>query len=495
MADDSKAGEFPFRSGIHKEMYKTKPWTIRQYAGFGTPEQTNQKFKDLIANGVTGLSVAFDLPTQMGLDPGDPIALGEVGQIGVSISNLNDMRKLLADIPLDQISISMTINATAPIIYLMYTIIAEERNYNLDELRGTIQNDILKEFISRNTYIFSPEFSMNMTTELIQYSLRNTPKWNPISISGYHMSEAGATSIQEIAFTFTNAIAYIDELILLGSTIDEIAPRLSFFFSAKLNLVEEVAKFRAAREVYARLIHERYKPKNDLSTRLRFHVQTSGAELSAEKPELNLVRVTIQALAAILGGTQSLHTNSFDEALSLPSEFSASLAVDTQTILQRETDLLGHVDPFEGSKVVEKLTDEIISGTEDLMEQIKNLGGAMNAIKAGYQKSLISAEALKISLEHENGEKIRVGFASETERQKYFAKNPIRRIDVARINHLEIDNKIRNEQEIQSTLEQIETAELGKEDVLSMIKQALKVDASLGQIVHALKILELRIFG
>lgn len=495
MAGDSKAGEFPFRSGIHKEMYRTKPWTIRQYAGFGTPEQTNQKFKDLIASGVTGLSVAFDLPTQMGLDPEDPIALGEVGQIGVSISSLNDMRKLLADIPLDQISISMTINATAPIIYLMYSIIAEERDYNLTELRGTIQNDILKEFISRNTYIFSPEFSMNLTTELIQYSLKNTPKWNPISISGYHMSEAGATSIQEIAFTFTNAIAYIDELILRGSTIDEIAPRLSFFFSAKISLVEEVAKFRAAREIYARFIHERYKPKNKSSTRLRFHVQTSGAELSADKPELNLVRVTIQALAGILGGTQSLHTNSFDEALSLPSEFSASLAVDTQTILQRETDLLGHVDPFEGSKEVEKLTDEIISETQDLMEQIKNLGGAMNAIKAGYQKSLISTEALKISLAHENGEKIRVGFASETERQKYFANNPIRKIDVARMNHLVIDNKIRNEQEIQSALEQIETAEFGKEDVLSIIKQALKVDASLGQIVQALKILEARTFN
>ena len=251
---NSQAGNFPFRSGIHSGMYTTKPWTIRQYAGFGTPEQTNLKFKELIANGVTGLSVAFDLPTQMGLDPNDPLALGDVGQIGVSISNLTDMRKLLADIPLDQISISMTINATAPIIYLMYCIVAEERNYSLGNLRGTIQNDILKEFISRNTFIFSPEFSIFLTTELIKYSLKTTPKWNPISISGYHMSEAGATSIQELAFTFTNAIAYIDDLISHGSTIDEIAPRLSFFFSAKLNIIEEVAKFRAAREVYARLI-------------------------------------------------------------------------------------------------------------------------------------------------------------------------------------------------------------------------------------------------
>jgi methylmalonyl-CoA mutase N-terminal domain/subunit len=492
MADDSKAGEFPFRSGIHKGMYATKPWTIRQYAGFGTPEQTNQKFKELIANGVTGLSVAFDLPTQMGLDPEDPIALGEVGQIGVSISNLDDMRKLLADIPLDRISISMTINATAPIIYLMYSIIAEERNYKLEELRGTIQNDILKEFISRNTYIFSPEFSMILTTNLIQYSLKNTPKWNPISISGYHMSEAGATSIQEIAFTFTNAIAYIDELISNGSTIDEIAPRLSFFFSAKLNFIEEVAKFRAARDVYARLIQDRYKPKKELSTRLRFHVQTSGAELSADKPELNLVRVSIQAIAAVLGGTQSLHTNSFDEALSLPTEFSASLAVDTQTILQRETDLCSHVDPFEGSKVVERLTDEIITGTEELIEQVHNLGGAMNAIKTGFQKSLISSEALKISLALESGDMIRVGFASDGERQNYLEKNPIHKNEKPRISHLPHNKNIDNQEVIRRALEQIAGAELAKEDILSLIREALEVDASLGQIVHALKNLEIR---
>lgn len=492
MADDSKAGEFPFRSGIHKGMYATKPWTIRQYAGFGTPEQTNQKFKELIANGVTGLSVAFDLPTQMGLDPEDPIALGEVGQIGVSISKLDDMRKLLADIPLDRISISMTINATAPIIYLMYCIIAEERNYKLDELRGTIQNDILKEFISRNTYIFSPEFSMILTTDLIQYSLKNTPKWNPISISGYHMSEAGATSIQEIAFTFTNAIAYIDELISNGSTIDEIAPRLSFFFSAKLNFIEEVAKFRAARDVYARLIQDRYKPKKELSTRLRFHVQTSGAELSADKPELNLVRVSIQAIAAVLGGTQSLHTNSFDEALSLPTEFSASLAVDTQTILQRETDLCSHVDPFEGSKVVEKLTDELITGTEELIEQVHNLGGAMNAIKIGFQKSLISSEALKISLALESGDMIRVGFASDGERQNYLEKNPIHKNEKPRISHLPHNRNLDNQEVIRRALEQIAGAELEKEDILSLIREALEVDASLGQIVHALKNLEIR---
>jgi methylmalonyl-CoA mutase N-terminal domain/subunit len=489
---NSQAGNFPFRSGIHSGMYTTKPWTIRQYAGFGTPEQTNLKFKELIANGVTGLSVAFDLPTQMGLDPNDPLALGEVGQIGVSISNLTDMRKLLADIPLDQISISMTINATAPIIYLMYCIVAEERNYSLENLRGTIQNDVLKEFISRNTFIFSPEFSIFLTTELIKYSLKTTPKWNPISISGYHMSEAGATSIQELAFTFTNAITYIDDLISQGSTIDEIAPRLSFFFSAKLNIIEEVAKFRAAREVYARLIEERYKPKIELSTRLRFHVQTSGAELSAEKPELNLIRVSIQALGAIFGGAQSLHTNSFDEALSLPTEFSASLAVDTQSVLQRETDLLTHVDPFEGSITVELLTEKIIYGTQKLIEQIDSLGGALKAIKTGFQKSEISSEALKIALAFETGDKVRVGFKSKSEREKYYASKPIQKSDHAgTIHKLESDeSKILGDP--LDALEQISAVDLGKGDIMKLIESALRSDASLGQIVQSLKNLEAR---
>lgn len=490
--DKSQAGKFPFRSGIHQGMYTTKPWTIRQYAGFGTPEQTNQKFKDLITNGVTGLSVAFDLPTQMGLDPEDPLALGEVGQVGVSISNLNDMRKLLADIPLDQISISMTINATAPIIYLMYCIVAEERNYSLENLRGTIQNDILKEFISRNTFIFSPEFSIILTTELIKYSLRTTPKWNPISISGYHMSEAGATSIQEIAFTFTNAIAYIDDLILHGLTIDEIVPRLSFFFSAKLNVIEEVAKFRAAREVYARLIQDRYKPKNKLATRLRFHVQTSGAELSADKPELNLIRVSVQALGAIFGGAQSLHTNSFDEALSLPTEFSANLAVDTQTILQRETDLLVHVDPFEGSIAVELLTDQIISGAQELIEQINSLGGALQAIKAGFQKSEITSEALKIALAFETGEKIRIGFKSISEKEKYYTRQPIQKTDrVGTIHKLE-NNETKILSDPLDALGKISAVELEKGDIMRLIENALKSDASLGQIVQALKNLEMR---
>jgi methylmalonyl-CoA mutase N-terminal domain/subunit len=309
------------------------------------------------------------------------------------------------------------------------------------------------------------------------------------------MSEAGATSIQELAFTFTNAIAYIDDLILHGLTIDEIAPRLSFFFSAKLSLIEEVAKFRAARDVYARLIQEKYQPKNELSTRLRFHVQTSGAELSADKPELNLVRISIQAIGAILGGAQSLHTNSFDEALSLPTEFSASLAVDTQTILQQETDLLGHVDPFEGSIVVEKVTEEIIAGTEELIEQVGNLGGAMTAIQEGYQKSLISAEALKLSLAFENKEKIRVGFSSDLERQKYFENNPIQKNKQVTVDPQQKSTKRVKESDQISALNQIVAAELDHANILDLIKKALKVDATVGQIVEALKRLEARSFN
>ena len=489
MSQDSPAGEFPYRSGIHKGMYTTKPWTIRQYAGFGTPEQTNRKFKELIAEGVTGLSVAFDLPTQMGLDPDDQLALGEVGRIGVSVSSLDDMRILLADIPLNKISVSMTINSTAPIIYLMYCIIAEERGFQLDELRGTVQNDILKEFISRNTYVFGPEFSMYLTTGLIKYSLLNTPNWNPISISGYHMSEAGATNVQELAFTFSNAVAYIDDLLLNGLTIDEIAPRLSFFFSAKLNLIEEIAKFRAARQVFAEIIQEKYKPQNELSTRLRFHVQTAGSELIADKPELNLVRVTIQALAAVLGGTQSLHTNSYDEAVSLPTDFSASLALDTQYIIQKETDLMNYIDPFFGSEVVEALTDEIVNQTRELVKAVNDLGGAINGINMGYQKAVISAESLRVALAHEKSREIRVVEMANGDDIEGFSRKD-RFGDHAQKN---MDFSTENQKcdyDFDSVTNSLLSFEKKYEDageLMRQIKKALIAGATLGQIVLALK--------
>ena len=489
MSQDSPAGEFPYRSGIHKGMYRTKPWTIRQYAGFGTPEQTNRKFKELIAQGVTGLSVAFDLPTQMGLDPNDELALGEVGRIGVSISSLDDMRALLADIPLNKISISMTINSTASIIYLMYCIIAEERGFQLDELRGTVQNDILKEFISRNTYVFGPEFLMYLTTGLIQYSLRNTPNWNPISISGYHMSEAGATNVQELAFTFSNAIAYIDDLLANGLTIDEIAPRLSFFFSAKLDLIGEIAKFRAARQVFAELIQEKYKPQNELSTRLRFHVQTAGSELTADKPELNLVRVTIQALAAVLGGTQSLHTNSYDEAISLPTDFAASLALDTQYIIQKETDLMNWIDPFYGSEVIEALTDEMVSQTRELIEDVNNLGGAINGIIMGYQKAKISAESLRIALAHEKSREIRVGGIPNSDDANGFSCTNRVGNNVQGSLAFSAENQIRDRDNylVRNLLLSVEKKHEDVGELFREIKKALIAGATLGQIVLALK--------
>jgi methylmalonyl-CoA mutase N-terminal domain/subunit len=488
MDQHSPAGEFPYRSGIHPGMYTTKPWTIRQYAGFGTPEQTNKKFKELIAEGVTGLSVAFDLPTQMGLDPDDEFALGEVGRIGVSVSKLDDMRTLLAGIPLNQISISMTINSTAPIIYMMYCIVAEERGFKLTELRGTLQNDVLKEFISRNTHVFGPELSMYLTTGLIKYSLKSTPKWNPISISGYHMSEAGATNVQELAFTFTNAIAYIEDLLKNDLTIDEIAPRLSFFFSAKLNIIEEVAKFRAARQVFAELIQERYRPQNELSTRLRFHTQTAGSELTANQPEVNLVRVTIQAMAAVLGGTQSLHTNSYDEAHSLPTDFSASLAIETQNILQQQTDLMAYVDPFCGSRVVEDLTDHIVSETENLISEITNLGGALNAIKLGYQKSAISTESLRIALDQEGKKKLKVQVMDHKEESAFRQENVIGKLTTPEPLHFKEEKEICLDGDaLKSSLLQIEKIEENATQLMDKVKSALVVGATLGEVVSALK--------
>jgi methylmalonyl-CoA mutase, N-terminal domain len=485
---NSSAGEFPFRSGIHQGMYTTKPWTIRQYSGFGAPEQTNRRFKELIAEGVTGLSIAFDLPTQMGLDPDHELATGEVGKIGVSISDLDDMRALLADIQLDQISVSMTINSTASIIYLMYCIVAEERGFKLEDLRGTIQNDILKEYISRNTFIFGPEFSMFLTTGLIRYAIKNTPKWNPISISGYHMSEAGATNVQELAFTFSNAIAYIDDLLIHGLSIDEIAPRLSFFFSANLNIIEEVAKFRAARHVYAELIQEKFKPKSELSTRLRFHVQTAGSELRAEKPELNLARVTIQALAAVLGGTQSLHTNSYDEALSLPTDFSASLAVDTQIVMQQETDLLKYVDPFQGSEVVEALTDQLVLETRRIMAEISNLGGAISAIKGGYQKASISAESLKVALAFENKSRNNVRISNSKERNDAFQNYSIEKSIQQGSAYSEKNKHSRRDlSSVSDLLSRIENHHQNAIELLQQIKDALIAGATLGEIVIALK--------
>ena len=408
-AADPGSREFPYRSGIHQGMYTTKPWTIRQYAGFGNPREANLRLKSLIESGVTGLSIAFDLPTQMGLDPDNELASAEVGKVGVSISNLEDMRKLFEGIDISKISTSMTINATAPILLLMYQIIGEERGIDPNALRGTIQNDILKEYIARGTFIFPPSKSMELATETIIYCRKYLPNWNPISISGYHMSEAGATPVQEVAFTFSNAITYLNHLIEKGILIDDIAPRISFFFSARMTMLEEIAKFRAAREVWANIARNQFGSKNPKSWQLRFHTQTAGVQLIAQNPELNIVRVALQALGAVFGGTQSLHANAYDEAIALPSDTSARIALQTQQIIMEETDLTSAIDPFKGSFLVENMTNDMIKEINSELISIDAIGGALQGIQIGYQLDKIEANAFRIAREVEDGSKKIIG--------------------------------------------------------------------------------------
>jgi len=406
--DTAPPGVFPFTRGIQPNMYRGRLWTMRQYAGFGTAAETNARFKHLLAAGQTGLSVAFDLPTQMGIDSDDARALGEVGRVGVAIDTVDDMHVLLADLPLEKVSTSMTINATAATLLAMYIVVAEERGIPASALSGTIQNDILKEYIARGTYIFPPEPSLALITDVFRYCAERVPNWNPISVSGYHIREAGATAVQEIAFTLSNAMEYMRRAVEAGLAIDRIAPRISFFFAAHNDLFEEVAKFRAARRLYARLVRERFHG-NDASSRLRFHTQTGGVTLTAQQPLNNVVRVAIQTLAATLGGTQSLHTNSFDEALSLPTEAAATLALRTQQIVAYESGVANTVDPLAGSYFVEALTDELESRARALIEHVDSLGGSAQAIAAGYFQDEIAKSAYAHQLRVETGQSVIVG--------------------------------------------------------------------------------------
>jgi methylmalonyl-CoA mutase N-terminal domain/subunit len=464
-------------------MYKSRPWTIRQYAGFGTPSSTNVRFKNLIDSGVTGLSVAFDLPTQMGLDPDNELAIDEVGRVGVSISCLNDMRTLFHGIDLEQVSVSMTINATAPIILLMYQIIAEERGFDPKKLKGTIQNDILKEFIARGTYVFPPEFSMSLFAQTFSYCMRELPSWNPISISGYHMAEAGADATDELAFTFANALEYAKWLQALDLPSNEFLERFTFFFAARLNLLQEVAKFRAAREIWAKLITSRFGNCSDKSLKLRFHSQTAGSELQIQSPELNIVRVTIQALASILGGTQSLHTNSFDEAFSLPSLYGAKIATATQQILIHETDLRDFVDPFEGSITIEAETEKLITMVLRKIDEIENLGGALKCLQSDYQKDSISKSAYQSSVNFENGEEITIQLdesrlganLSNPEREKVEETVP-KKTDEPRDSEL-----------VEEALKQLSIDVASGEDLMPKIKACLVTGATLGEIVKFMK--------
>jgi methylmalonyl-CoA mutase, N-terminal domain len=404
-----KPGEFPYTRGIYREMYRSRLWTMRQYAGFGTAEESNRRYQYLLSQGTTGLSVAFDLPTQMGLDADHPMAAGEVGRVGVAISSLADMEILFRDIPLNKVSTSMTINSTASILLALYALVAQRQGADWKKLSGTIQNDILKEYIARGTYIYPPRPAMRIITDIFAWAGRDLPEWNTISISGYHIREAGSTAVQELAFTFANAIAYIEAAIAAGLAVDSFAPRLSFFFNSHSDFLEEIAKFRAARRIYANLMRDRFGAKDPRSLMLRFHVQTAGSTLTAQQPDVNIVRTALQAMAAVLGGAQSLHTNSRDEALSLPTEESARLALRTQQIIAHETGVVNTADPVGGSQPIEALTDSIEREVHTYLKRIDDAGGTLRAIETGFIQNEIQNAAYDYQRAIESGERIVVG--------------------------------------------------------------------------------------
>jgi methylmalonyl-CoA mutase N-terminal domain/subunit len=482
-------GQYPFTRGVYPSMYTGRPWTMRQYAGFGDAAESNRRYHDLIKAGSTGLSVAFDLPTQMGYDSDHELAHGEVGKVGVAIDTVDDLRDLFNGIPLDQISTSMTINAPAATLLLMYQIIAEENGINPKNLTGTIQNDILKEYISRGTYIFPPTASLRLTTDIFQYCNDELPKWNTISISGYHMSEAGATPSQEIAFTLANGIEYVRTAIAAGLDIDDFGPRLAFFFVSRTTLLEEVAKFRAARRIWARIMKEEFGAKDPKSQMLRFHTQTAGVQLTAQQPEINLMRITVQALAAIFGGTQSLHTNSYDEAIALPTEKAARLAVRTQQILAYETDVTNTVDPFAGSYAVEAMTDEIESEILRLMSKIEALGGARAAVEVGYQKNAIEESAYDYALQVEKAERVIVGVNKFeiAQEEKYQPLRVDPKIEAQQIAKLAKVRASRDNKAVEAALAQLSAAAQSSANVLYPMKKALTLKATGGEIADTLR--------
>jgi methylmalonyl-CoA mutase N-terminal domain/subunit len=482
-------GEYPFTRGVQPTMYRGRLWTMRQYAGFASAEESNRRYRYLLAQGQTGLSVAFDLPTQIGYDADDPMAEGEVGRVGVSISCLGDMATLLDGIPLDRVSTSMTINAPAAILLAMYLAVARRQGVDIAQLRGTVQNDILKEYIARGTYIFPPAPAMRLVTDIFRYCRDHVPHWNTISISGYHMREAGATAVQELAFTLANAVAYVQAAIDAGLPVDEFAPQLTFFFNAHNQFLEEVAKFRAARRLWARMMRERFSARNPESWRLRFHTQTAGSTLTAQQPENNVVRVTLQALAAILGGTQSLHTNSMDEALGLPTESAVRLALRTQQILASETGVADTIDPLAGSYAVESLTDAIEARAEAYLASIDAMGGALAAIEKGYVQREIHEAAYRAQRDIESGAALVVGvnaFAdAEPLRLERLRVDP----DVERRQrlHLAEVRRRRDGRRVAELLDRLTTAAEGRENLLPMLLECVESDVTLGEICGRLR--------
>ncbi len=488
-----RPGEYPYTRGPYPTMYRGRLWTMRQYAGFGTAEETNRRFRALLEAGQTGLSVAFDLPTQMGLDSDHPMAAGEVGKVGVAIDSIDDMRRLFDGIPLGTVSTSMTINATAAILLLLYEIVATEQGVPKDRIRGTVQNDILKEYVARGTYIYPPTPSMRLVTDLFAYAAAELPSWNTISISGYHIREAGATAAQELAFTIANGLAYVRAAIAAGLDVDRFAPRLSFFWNGHNQFFEEVAKFRAARRMWARLMRDVIGAKNPKSWAMRFHTQTAGSTLTAQQPENNIVRTTVQALAAVLGGTQSLHTNAFDEALGLPTERSATIALRTQQILAFESGVADTVDPLAGSYFVEALTDAVEEKATELLEEIEARGGAVAAIEAGWMQRQIEEAAYAEARRQDSGESVVVGvnrFVADEEPEV-----PVLVVDPA----LEEDQKerlaelraTRDGAAVQRALDDVGAAAASDTNLLPPMRRALELGATVGEVSDALR----RVFG
>ncbi|MBX9573585.1 MAG: methylmalonyl-CoA mutase [Candidatus Obscuribacterales bacterium] len=484
-----QAGTYPYTRGIHADMYRSKVWTMRQYAGFGSAEETNERFRYLLSNGQTGLSTAFDLPTQMGLDSDDPMAEGEVGRTGVAIDTLADMERLFEQIDLSKVSTSMTINSTSSILLSMYRAVGIKQGVSPEKLRGTIQNDILKEYEARNTYIYPPAGSMRLITNIFEYCAKELPSFNTISISGYHIREAGATAVQELAFTFSNACEYVRAAQSSGLDIDSFAPQLSFFFVAQMDFFEEVAKFRAARRIWARLMKDKFGAKNPKSWMLRFHVQTAGSSLTQQQPENNVVRTALEALAAVLGGCQSLHTNSKDEALALPTPASALLALRTQQIIAFETGVTHVVDPFGGSYYVESLTDKIEAEVQLYLDKIDAMGGATAAIETGYIQKEIQESAYKYHQDVESNQQIVVGVNDFVDEAK--DNIPIQRVDPAietrQKEKLRQVKAKRNQNKVEASLKALDNAARGTENLLPFIVEAVNEYATVGEISGTLK--------
>ena len=482
-------GDFPFTRGVQPTMYRGRFWTMRQYAGFASAEESNRRYKYLLEQGQTGLSIAFDLPTQLGLDADDPLAMGEVGRVGVSISSLEDMEVLLNGLPLDRVSTSMTINAPAAILLAMYIAVAEKQGVPAEKLSGTVQNDILKEYVARGTYIFPPRPSLRLITDTFSYCARSLPEWNTISISGYHMREAGCTAVQEVAFTLANGLEYVRRAVAAGLDVDTFAPRLSFFFSAHNDFFEEVAKFRAARRLWARLMRDRIGAKNPRSWMLRFHTQTAGSTLTAQQPDNNVVRVTLQALAAVMGGTQSLHTNSRDEALALPTEDSARLALRTQQIIANESGAADTVDPLAGSYYVEHLTDEMEAQALAYIDRIDALGGSAAAVEAGFLQREIQEAAYRHQRQVESGERVVVGvnrFTVEHEDIPELLRiGP--EVEARQTERLARLRLTRDGRAVEAALVRLGQAARGNDNLLPTILEAVKAYATIGEITRTLK--------